>query len=703
MNKVIIIGDVHIGDYPNYESHRYERLEWYNHYADIICQKARDEKVDYLFIAGDFLDRPVDPPEVMNIARSVVEKFTETFKQIYYILGQHDLKTKNYDIEDIDRYSMTNAIASKKMIYADHTIVRVAGRTIAFQNFNPDPDLDWIKDKVDLFVSHVTIDTNGFGTDVDYDKFDLGIAGDIHYPCNKNNLHSTGVSLQRYLGDSEEGTYILLDLESMKWSREFIDPDHKYFTRYHKCDSYEDEGPSEELCEITGSPKFYNIYTPPQVVTDLTFDSFTDDRINDIDTAIQKFVEVNHYEDIHKDVLKGVNIGQNVDMNFKLKQIEIWNIRSVEHAKVSLDLSGTLQLASINGGGKSTFIWCIYYALKGGNDIQEMIREENADEGAAVELTLEYQGKTYKIYRGTDGVQLDINEEFYPLGSKRETEAGIHELLPFTNFIDSFFFTSEPILGGYSPERRIQLLSTYYRLDIIEQYHNAAEELLKSVWVEINEYAEDVKTHEQKIQQLVSKRDELKEAYRRCTVEGFDELLEECHQRIVQIEGIEKSFEKSEDQPTVEELHNKVKNLQVSIKNNQDTITSLKNQISRHQRTVDAGDASPMSEDDLLKLEQKSNDIQSEIAQLKSRKTTLKGQIENYETLTCPFCKNEIGISDLQPVNLEQLQKDYKEISEKLPNLEESLRTVKEKISDHYENVRIHTAYQNANTQIGKL
>lgn len=703
MNKVIIIGDVHIGDYPNYESHRYERLEWYDHYADIICKKARDEKVDYLFIAGDFLDRPVDPPEVMNVAKSVVEKFTETFKQIYYILGQHDLKTKNYDIEDIDRYSMTNAIASKKMIYADHTIQKIAGRTIAFQNFNPDPDLDWIKNKVDLFVSHVTIDTNGFGTDVDYEKFDLGIAGDIHYPCQKNNLYSTGVSLQRYLGDSEEGTYILLDLESMKWSRELIDPEHKYFTHYRKCDDYDNEGPSEEVCEITGSPKFYNIYTPPQVVTDLTFDSFTDDRIQDIDSAIQKFVARNKYEDIHKEVIKGVNIGQNVDMNFKLKQIEIWNVRSIEHVLVNLDLTGTLQIQGINGSGKSSLIWCIYYALKGGNDIQEVIKEGTEDEGSAVRLTLEYQGKTYTIYRGTDGVQLDINGEFYPLGSKRETEAGIHELLPFTNFIDSFFFTSEPILGGYSPERRIQLLSTYYRLDIIEQYHNAAEEILKQVWVEINEYAEDVKAHELKIQEVTSRRDELKTAYEKCTAEQFDEDLENCHQRIVQIEEIEKSFEKSEDQPTVEELHNKVEDLQSAIDDNQSTINSLKVQIQRHQKTVDVGDATPLSDEELKKLEKESSDTQNEIAQLKSKKNTLRTQIENYETLTCPFCKNEIGISDLQPVNLEDLQKQFKETSEKIPTLEESLKSVKSKISEHQENVRIHTAYQNANTQIGKL
>ena len=188
--KILVISDVHINDYPNYEFYRYQRLNWYIDYANRIVEIAKSRNINTLFIAGDFYDKPVNDPTILNVARKVIDTFDSYFDKVYYILGQHDLKTKNYWIKDLRPFSVMNATAPSKWIYGDHKVFQIGGRSVAMMNFNPEPELDWIPEKVDLFIGHVTINTNGFGSDIDYSKFILGIAGDIHYPCFCNNLYS---------------------------------------------------------------------------------------------------------------------------------------------------------------------------------------------------------------------------------------------------------------------------------------------------------------------------------------------------------------------------------------------------------------------------------------------------------------------------------------------------------------------------------
>ena len=685
--KILVISDVHINDYPNYEFYRYQRLNWYIDYANRIVEIAKSRNVNTLFIAGDFYDKPVNDPTILNVARKVIDTFDSYFDKVYYILGQHDLKTKCYWTPDLRPFSIMNATAPSKWIYGDHKVFQVGGRSVAMMNFNPEPELDWIPEKVDLFIGHVTINTNGFGSDIDYSKFTLGIAGDIHYPCSCNNLHSVGGQVQRYLGDAENGTCVVVDMKDLSWSRIEIDPNNELFTRYRKIDKYEDEGPSDELIR-ENCPKYYYIYRTNEAISEGDTLNIVDDKVKTIDEIITKNIEANGLEEVHKDVLNHFVDVNHIDLNFKLNKITIINVRSIDEMVINFtDYKGLLEISALNGGGKSTIIWSINYALRGGLDIRDEVRE--GTDSASVYLELTYQGKQYGIYRGTDGVSLDIDGEYQNLGSKRDTEAGIYELLPFINYLDSFFFMDDSvsIMGSYAAERRIELLSTYYRLDVISTYASLGKGLLDELYKEGNQKWTELEQEKKIIEDLSLKFNEAKEKSKGIGTKEFienkiSELNQEYKDSVVY-------FDKLDSIDSIK------RSLSVVKKNEKDyefKIFNLKNEID----SLVIPDIAPeqVDEDKLEEVKNKGISIYKELEKLDIKLENNKEILNKFSSLTCPECGSNIDIVDLQPRSKEEIKSNIYELELEIKSKNEDYESLSEEYSELQKSQKSWKKYQ---------
>lgn len=696
--NILIISDVHIGNYPNYETYKYERLEFYITYARRIVEIAQENNCKVLFIAGDFMDAPVNSPEVLRVAKQVIDIWDCYFDQMYYILGQHDLRSKNYDDPNVDIYSITNVLASSKMRYSDHSILDIGGRHIAMMNFTSEHDLSWIKDKVDLFITHWTINTNGFGEENhSSDKFTLGIAGDIHYPCSDGNLHSVGISVPRYLGDAQDGTSVVVNLDTLEWFRVQNDPDNTLFTRYLKTNDWELEGPSEEKLKNGLSPKIYRIYRPDEetLITQRTLKEFSDDRVKDINEIILRSVSENHLEKIHEEVLSRTPIANLIDLNFKLLTLTINNVRSIDEYVWDLtDKKGVYQIVGENGSGKSSLMWSLNYALRGGLDIRDQIREGETQ--ASVYLKLEYQGKVYGIYRGTDGVWLDIDGEYQSFGGKRDTENAIYEQLPFINYLDSFFFDDEAvsIMGSYSSDRRIELLSTYYRIDILQSYYDLCTEILselnqksKTEWN--NYYQEEAKYNSMK-ESLETKRSELEGLLRESLEKELKELEKQYKKRVT-LESKNKVMseaEYSKEKSSGEALLNSLK---LRLDKNNQRLSEIKGILKSKGKHH--------SDEEISMVSESHNKAYEGLMEIKTEIRSIKSRLENFSEITCPNCGSLIGISELQTVSKEELEKNLEELRRKFHKGKEAYESEEDLIESMKSEEEVYKSYQSAKVE----
>ena len=175
--KVLITADIHFGDYNDYNYSEKSRLKQFDLLADTYVELGKKHGCKELWIAGDFLRVPNNRSKQIHRFKKFIKTICDNFETVRYILGQHDLDSKsdNQSIEDtiVSLFDYENFIFSNKVIH------NFDGTTVAFMSWSPSQDLSWIEDKVDILIGHYTKSTF-FGQEIDEDKFDLMIHGDIH-------------------------------------------------------------------------------------------------------------------------------------------------------------------------------------------------------------------------------------------------------------------------------------------------------------------------------------------------------------------------------------------------------------------------------------------------------------------------------------------------------------------------------------------
>lgn len=473
--EVIVISDIHLRAYHRYNKFPDQRLKSFLLLAEDVVELGKEKNITTLIITGDIIDKSTLTPREIHVLFKMFDILASQFK-VYSIVGNHDMKLKKGDFERDDSI-VTLLEEIDNVFFLHQDILKLNGRTLAFENWVPEFDLSWIEEPVDLYFSHATIDYDdtgfyGMDTSVFDGKFKLGFFGDIHVRRERGNLISVGNTKQESFSDRYQGGGIILNLDDLSWERFDIDPNHTKYLWLVTTEDLEEEG----WVDLEGDDMTYRVYKQKKV-EGKTFD-FVLPESTDIESKLESVMKDLDLLSLHKSIKARTNY-QPIDFNFKLDKLVVEHFRSIKN--YTLDFDQDYVITGPNGSGKSTLITALFYALIGKKTLKQEITF--GEKSCTLRVVLTYQKQTFDITRGTGSGDygLVINGETQKYNNKAEFEKDVLEHLPFLDYHESFFFNywDTEMLGTLKVDKRYDLISKYFRLDALSEYNDVGVEDLR--------------------------------------------------------------------------------------------------------------------------------------------------------------------------------------------------------------------------------
>lgn len=487
--KYLLLADIHIDNYPDYNYSRLFRLNQFIKLAEEIVELGKQYGCEKLILAGDTLNRPTNRPKVNHTLGRFANTVSTGFKEILFILGQHDTDTKSNIIDYED--TMMTTLTQYGFKYMDHQVIKSGNITIAFQNWTPEQDTSWIETPVDYLIGHYT-KSNLFGQDIDESKFKTMIHGDIHNDQVIGKFVSIGNPIQHDMSSQAQGTGIILDDETGEWTRIKIDPNHEKFLRiYYTSDK--DKGGFD-------GPLTYNIYKPV-TVTNSEGLKVEIPEWEDISQLMDNIIHLNNLDDIHSEVQSKCVPYSETDFNFNLKYFRVKGFRSLTNFEIEFGDHDRIVLLGKNGSGKSSVIKALLNTFINNRFINN--EKSFFTDSIELELGLFYQNKLYEIRRGNNwGMKIDLVEQNY--NNKTEFSEDVINQLPFLKYADLFFITSNVVnlSSQFTPDRRVELISKFFRLDRVDAYAVTVRNIIDELNKELGQVSQDL-TSQKGIQSFV--------------------------------------------------------------------------------------------------------------------------------------------------------------------------------------------------------
>lgn len=557
--KVLLIGDTHIYPYANYNlfDEKDFRLNQFYKLMDRLVEIGNQYDCKYLFNLGDFTHKPIMNPRTLAGVKSCFEILSRKWDKEHHLLisGNHDLDGKSHNLQDKD-----SSLYVFNQFYTDmdHKIIQIDNKSLAFMNWSPNQDLSWIDGSVDYFFGHLTPYVEGamFGQEIDWSKFKAGFAGDYHQPKTFNGkLHTTNVPCSHYISDCQDGSVVILDIETGEWSRVKT---RKTGSFNHLRIFYDDVAiPDEDEYTV-------RVKRPlPTVKSQHIHGSIN------LDEVIENVVKSADKVEIHNSIIQEVKSDEDVlSLNFLLKSLKIKNFRSISEFEMVFD-NGLYCFTSGNGEGKSSLINSIAYCLNPPRSSKDLIKR--GQDEMSVELELEYQGLDHKILRSTttkgSSVKYWVNGEEIQANNSSELNTKINENLQFMQLWDILYrFQSAPyLLSGYSYSQRIDMVSKLLGLGKVKDIYQvaysklkeskqASDAILKKIEIEqavldsmkdVPETMVDVSILEERKSELTNQLS--KDQITLASIRKNNEILTELNRRVTELETLDSQLDKSVD------------------------------------------------------------------------------------------------------------------------------------------------------------
>lgn len=425
-----------------------------------------------------------------------------------------------------------------------------------------------------------------------------------------------------------------------------------------------------------------------------------------------------------------------------LKRLRIKNIRSYDEGEICFP-NGAMLFEGDIGSGKSTLLLAIEFALFGlGNEKGTSLLSLGKNEGE-VELEFEVKGKRVKVHRSLvrlkkkGGVsQEDCWVEIdgrRMLLSPTEMKEKVLEILGFNEPVDPKAKSVIFRYAIYTPQEEMkeilnrpvdERLQTIRKALRLEDYKIARDNAL-AIAKELKLHAKLLLEEEKRIPDLENKK---KELLRR--KEEDSERLEELTNNLIDVEtsikGLETEVEalreeierlageagKSEEiEKTIKDLNRKIEELKNRTNNDKQRVDLLKRQRDEILKNIKKPDKDlEVIESELSEAKKEMNAIVEEVA----RKThLLSTYISLVERKVCPTCnqrvdheefiskinnlraeleamnrkKKEVEAKIKELENMQKIAQNYKILSIKLDNIEESILSLEERIQKDEEEV----------------
>ena len=481
-NRILIISDIHIHDYPQRNPSEKFRLYQARTVAQNIIEAGKREGAEEIIIAGDIVEKAVIRPYVQAEVKYFLDTLMEHFKRGFLILGNHDVDNKTSDQEFTD--SVLGVMLPPNLFYAHKRIVQLGKSSIAFCNWMPEFDLSWIPGKVDCLITHATIaytkDDKYNSQILDESKFDIAFCGDIHKPDQTGKYVSIGIPQRCKLGDSDKCTGIIFDCDLKKWKWTDLNPQDNLL-KFRITHERDEEG-------FDQATNTWSVYRPDNLTMDAS-GNITGIQVPEwskVDELIQKIIDQNDLSEIHGEILNNVHDldANEVDFNFTLTRLYCKNWRSIEELELFFGHGDKILVKGDNGAGKSSILTAIKYAFIENPHYKDFIRFGTSE--CYTEVDFIYQGNNYRIRRGKNSrgaiYGFWINGEQQKYNNSKLFSADMKIRFPFTDYMDIMFLENrkEHLLDRIKDDRKSDIISKFFKLDKIDTFHETASRLYES-------------------------------------------------------------------------------------------------------------------------------------------------------------------------------------------------------------------------------
>ncbi len=348
-----------------------------------------------------------------------------------------------------------------------------------------------------------------------------------------------------------------------------------------------------------------------------------------------------------------------------IRELELKNIRSYEHALVQFPLGKTLFEGDI-GSGKSTILMAIEFALFGlGSETGSSLLKLGEQNGE-VRMKFEVDGSRYEVRRGLErkggGVQQTDGDFATPdeklALSPRELKERILEVLEFNEAPDP---KAQSLIYRYavytpqeemkevlwmSPDVRLQTLRRAFR---VEDYKTAAENAseigrqLKGDIRELEGFGKGLERLKEQMDALIREEDDQREALallQRGESEAESELRalkaekEKRHGEQVSMEGFR--TEKQIQERLLKEGERDLSRLGRELEELGERVSKIKAVIDKHRGKRPPSRRTPSE------LKAKERDAEAKVKQLTALKAMVESKLGDYGTImekgVCPVC-----------------------------------------------------------------
>lgn len=480
MSKIIVVADIHINDYSQKNPTEKYRLYQSRAVCQNILEVAAREGADRIVIAGDTIEKYLIRPYIQAEVKDFLWNLMKGFKEGYIIWGNHDQDNKGNNSTFSD--SCLSVMLPPNLHYADKKEITLDGTRMGFLNWTPDLDLSWVNGKLDILFTHATIcydDNERYQSQVlDETKFDIAFCGDIHRAAKKGKYVSIGVPQKAKMGDSDEATGVILDTSTKKWDWVNLNPNNNLMKLEYTEDK-DKEGWS-------GSEGIWRTYKPANQTLQGNTKIINIPAWDNIAKLIDGSIKSNSLSHVHSEVLKSVgNLDDlEVDFSFIIKRLSAKNWRSIEDMEVFFGQYDKVKIVGPNGSGKSSILTALKYAFIKNSDYKSLTQFGAKD--CRVEVDFEYQGNNYTIIRGTGSKNygLVVNGTPQKYNSKSGFEDDLNNRFPFIQYIQDVMFLDSDhprFIGSITPERKSEIISRFYKMDVLDAYNNQARKLAEDV------------------------------------------------------------------------------------------------------------------------------------------------------------------------------------------------------------------------------
>lgn len=479
VGKLFAIADIHINDYPDRNPTPMYRLKQCRKVCQQIVTAAKKEGATRIVIAGDTMEKFQVRPYILAEVKNFLWELMSHFEEGWIIWGNHDQDNKGKDSEFHD--SCLSVMLPPNLHYGDCKEVVIGGVRIGFMNWRSEFDLSWIKGKLDVLFTHATIsysDNDRYNSQIlDESKFDIAFCGDIHSAKQKGKYVSIGIPQKAKMSDSDDATGVVIDLATKQWKWVDLDPG-KELMKFSYTDDQTQEGWHPDI----GT---WKVYQPSGTSVVNGIKNIKIPAWENVAKLIDNAIIVNGLSDVHAQVLQGMDKTKTkeVDFNFTLKRLYAKNWRSIEEQELFFDQYDKVKIVGANGSGKSSLLLALKYAFIKNSDYKSLTQFGSKD--CRVEVDFIYQGINYRLIRGTGsknyGLLIDGVAQKY--NSKAVFDEDVNTRFPFISYMEDVMFLNSDhprFIGSIEPQRRSEIISRFYKLDMLDLYNEQAEIMAKN-------------------------------------------------------------------------------------------------------------------------------------------------------------------------------------------------------------------------------